>query len=245
MKKFDEIDDPRRAILLRALAGGLLGSAWIDAPFAADLLGGRPTKLPPGQSIYRISGKVLVNGQVAAADTRIAANDVVETAPGSEIIFVVGANAMLVRGDSRVALKASTAAAPLAAIEVLKGKVLTVFGPGEPRRIATSTATIGIRGTGVYLEADPQQTYFCTCYGAADVAASKDPLSTDTVVSAHHDKPLYILADAQPGRSIRAAPFVNHTDQELLLIETLVGRTPPFIFPGSQYNTPRSNTRYK
>ena len=245
MKTFDETDDPRRAWLLRALAGGLLGSAWFDMPLAADLLGQRPAKLPPGQSIFRISGKVLVNGQAASADTRIAANDVVETAPGSEIIFVVGANAMLVRGDSRVALKASGPTAPVSGIEVMKGKALTVFGPGEPRRIVTSTATIGIRGTGVYLDVDPQQTYFCTCYGAADVAATKDPQSTDTVVSSHHDKPLYILADAPAGRSIRLAPFVNHTDQELQLIETLVGRTPPFIFPGSQYNTPRSNSTYR
>lgn len=245
MKKFNETDDPRRALLLQALAAGLLGGAWFDSPLAADLLGGRPAKLPPGQSIYRVSGKVLVNGQAAAADTPIAATDIVETAPGSEIIFVVGANAMLVRGDSRVALKATGPAAALAAIEVLKGKVLTVFGSGEPRRIVTSTATIRIRGTGVYLEADPQQTYFCTCYGEADVAANKDPTSTETVVATHHDKPLYILAVAQPGRGIRAAPFVNHNDQELLLIETLVGRTPPFIFPGSQYNTPRSNARYK
>jgi hypothetical protein len=60
------------------------------------------------------------------------------------------------------------------------------------------------------------------------------------VVATHHDKPLYILADPKAtGNNIRRAPFKNHTDQELMLIETLVGRTPPFVFPGQDYDAPR------
>ena len=74
----------------------------------------------------------------------------------------------------------------------------------------------------MYLEADPDQTYFCTCYGVADVAAVNDPASKETVAAKHHDKPLYILPNEQSGRNIRPAPFVNHTDQELMLVETLV-----------------------
>jgi hypothetical protein len=105
--------------------------------------------------------------------------------------------------------------------------------------LKTKTATVGIRGTGVYLEADPEQTYFCTCYGVADVTANEDPESKDTVVAKHHDKPLYILAGAQRGRNIRPAPFINHTDQELMLVETLVGRKPPFVFPKDEYSGPR------
>jgi len=31
---------------------------------------------------------------------------------------------------------------------------------------------IGIRGTGAYIEAEPTRTYFCLCYGTADVAAT-------------------------------------------------------------------------
>ena len=106
-------------------------------------------------------------------------------------------------------------------------------------RITTATATIGIRGTAWYAESDPEQTYFCTCYGTADIAASNDPGSKETVISSHHDRPLYILGKSAPGRGIRNAPFVNHTDQELMLIETLVGRTPPFVFPKDDYTGPR------
>ena len=50
-----------------------------------------------------------------------------------------------------------------------------------------------------------------------------------------------MLADQPSGRAIRPAPFINHTDQELMLIETLVGRTPPFVFPKSDYTGPRRN----
>ena len=60
MDSRDPGDAQRRWWLVQALAGGLFGTALVgrDA-LAADALGGRPAKLPPGQSIYRISGKVL------------------------------------------------------------------------------------------------------------------------------------------------------------------------------------------
>ena len=127
-------------------------------------------------------------------------------------------------------------------LRVLTGKILSVFPSGRPVRMTTRNASIGIRGTGVYMESDPEQTYFCTCYGTADIAAVSDPTSRETVVSSHHDRPLYILAGEQPGRNIRLAPFIDHTDQELMLIEALVGRTPPFVFPKDDYKQPRRRT---
>jgi hypothetical protein len=69
--------------------------------------------------------------------------------------------------------------------------------------------------------------------------ANNDPSSRETVSATHHDKPLYILAKGKTGGAIRLAPFINHTDQELALIESLVGRTPPFVFPMDTYNAPR------
>jgi hypothetical protein len=97
-------------------------------------------------------------------------------------------------------------------------------------RIETPTATIGIRGTGVYLEAGPEKTYFCTCYGEVDVVANNDATSKESVVSKHHDKPLYIFGRGQSGQCIHDASRLtrNHTDEELVLAEALVGRAPPF-----------------
>jgi len=71
------------------------------------------------------------------------------------------------------------------------------------------------------------------------VQANSDPDSQETVAATHHDKPLYIVQGQSAGRNIRPAPFVNHTDQELQLVEAIVGREPPFVFPKADYSGPR------
>lgn len=210
---------------------------------AADVFGGRPTKLPSGQSIYRVTGTATINDKEVTPETRVGAGDTVRTGADSEIVFVVGDCAMLQRSHSEVVVEAAVDGRSLLTVtglRVLTGKLLSVFAPGKPVQIQTATATVGIRGTGAYLEADGQQTYFCTCYGVAEIAARADPESKETVASRHHDRPLYILAGRNtPGQNIRRAPFVNHTDQELALIETLVGRTPPFVFSTREYEGQR------
>jgi len=75
-------------------------------------------------------------------------------------------------------------------------------------------------------------TSICTCYGTADLASNKDEKGKETVITEHHDAPRYILADAPEGEGIRQAPVINHTDVELELIESLVGRSVPFTFTG-------------
>jgi hypothetical protein len=210
-------------------------------PAQAQIFGRSPAKLPPGQSIYRLVGDATVNGGAATMQTRIGPNDTVETGSGSEIVFTVGENAFILRERSRVTLEAvQQDSFLLSGMRLLTGALLSVFPTrGQRTRITTATATIGIRGTGFYLESDPEQTYFCTCYGTVEVESNKDTESKETVVSLRHDRPLYIVADAKPGESIRNAPFINHTDQELMLIETLVGRTPPYVFPRDSYRAPR------
>jgi len=243
MNLFDQFDDPRRRLLIQALAAGVFGGGLIPGRVLADVFGTMPARLPDGQSVYRLSGTVSVNGKPADLRTRVAPNDTVETGKDGEIAFVVGSSAYLLGGGSKLMLQGRPEATSIVttALRLLTGRVLAVFGKSSAGiRMDTITATIGVRGTGVYLEAEPDLTYFCTCYGTADVAGIKDPASKDTVVSTHHDKPLYIAADPKAkGRNIRRAPFKNHTDQELMLIETLVGRTPPFVFPGQDYEAPR------
>lgn len=246
MKRFDDTEDPRRRLLVQAL------TSWIVAlglpagtAAAASVLGSAPSVLSPNKSIYRLNGTVTVNGIPATMDTRILPGDTIQTGKDSEIVFVVGGTSMILRAESNVVLDpapkeaASAAASLISGLRLLTGKLLSVHGRGRPVRMSTMVATIGIRGTGVYMESDPEQSYVCTCYGVTDISAINDSESKETVSATHHDRPLYILGRAQPGNSIRRAPFINHTDQELMLIETLVGRTPPFVFPGNQYNAPR------
>jgi hypothetical protein len=233
-------DDPRRRLLIKALAAGLFSSAVGSREASAQVLGARPAPLPQGKSIYRIEGEVQVNGQPATLDTHIAANATIETGKNSEVVYVVGESAFLQRSESHVTLETKEADSMLvSATQMLTGKILSVFPSGRPVHMTTKNASIGIRGTGVYMESDAEQTYFCTCYGTADIVAASDPTSRETVVSRHHDRPLYILAGEQSGQNIRVAPFIDHTDQELMLIEALVGRSPPFVFPKDNYIGPR------
>ena len=233
-------EDPRRRLLIKALAAGLFSSAAGTRATSAQALGDRPGPLPNGRSIYRIEGQVLVNGQPAMPDTQIVANSTIETGRDSQAIYVVGESAYIQRSETQVTVETTAADSMIViGIRMLTGKILSVFPSGKPVRMTTKNASIGIRGTGVYMESDPEQTYFCTCYGTADIASADDPASRETVVSRQHDRPLYILTGQQSGQNIRAAPFINHTDQELMLIEALVGRTTPFVFPKDDYRQPR------
>ena len=241
MSDSSDVDPKHRRLVMQALAAGFLaGGLFGRTASAQETFSRLPVKLPEGQSIYRISGDVRVNGNSASLRTRIAAGDTVETGRDGEAAFVVGDSAFMQRGNSSVATRAASQDSTLlAGFRLITGAVLSVFGGGGPRTLSTPTATIGIRGTGVYLEADPEKTYFCACYGVADVAAFNDPQSTDTIASRHHDRPVYILNEGQAAAFIRGAPFISHTDQELMLIETLAGRTVPFVFPRDDYKAPR------
>ena len=48
-----------------------------------------------------------------------------------------------------------------------------------------------------------------------------------------------MTADGPVGSRIREAPFINHTDLELILLEELVGREPPIGIAGVDYSAPR------
>lgn len=225
---------------MQALAAGFFGTGLAAREALAQLLGTSPSRLPPGKSIYRMSGGVKVDGKPATLDTRIGGRSTLETARDGELVYAVGDSAFILRGESRVTLEtAQEDSTILTGLRLLTGRILSVFAAKRPMQLRTTTATVGIRGTGVYMEADPGQTYFCTCYGVAEIASAADPESREVVAAQHHDRPLYVLKDAPAGRNIREAPFINHTDQELMLIEALVGRTPPFVFPKSDYVGPR------
>lgn len=242
MKRFDDIDDPRRMLLVRALTAGLLGAGLGSAQAVTfGIFGSKPRKLPPGQSIYGLSGQVTVNDREATLSTPIKPGDTVQTAQNSEVVFVVNTHSMILRSDSKLLIEqpeGATESLIIGGLRMLSGKLLSV-SRNSPMKLTSSTATIGIRGTGFYIEADPERTYFCTCYGSTEVQATADPSSRESIVATHHDRPVYIVSDGGAGNNIRNAPFVNHTDQELALIETLVGRKTPFVFSNDIYTGPR------
>ncbi len=244
MNNFEEVDDERRLWLIQALAAGVFGVALPQAQAQApgfNIFGSKPAKLPPSQSIYGLSGDVLVNNQKATLSTPVKPGDTLQTGKNSEIIFVVNAHSMILRGDSNLTIEpadTSVSSLVIGGLRLLTGKLLSV-SRNSPMRLTTATATVGIRGTGFYVESDPERSYFCTCYGATEVQATDDPQSRESIAASHHDRPVYIVKDGGQGKNIRNAPFVNHSDQELALIETLVGRTTPFVFSKDSYSGPR------
>jgi hypothetical protein len=209
----------------RALLGLVAG-----VPIALQLARAR-SALAAGQiekGIYRVRGEARVNGAPAKAGGDVKAGDAVTTGGDGEIVFVIARDAVLVRANSRVEVSGSVGAQVATGLRIVTGAVLSVFSPGQPKRIVTQTATIGVRGTAVYVEAQSDKTYVCTCYGTVDLEAAQDPASRETVRTMHHDQPRYIMAKGAP-QMIMGAPVVNHTDAELIFLESLVGRRPAFL----------------
>jgi hypothetical protein len=237
----DHIDDPRRDFLVKALTMGLFATTASGLAAPVWAMGKIPKVIPPGKSIFDIKGHVTVNNAPATLDTFIKTGDVVKTGSNSHVVFVVSKDAFILRDNSSMEISGSEV---INTIRVFSGKVLSVFGKragANKLSMHSATATIGIRGTGVYMEVDPERTYLCTCYGVTDLVSSIDPNASERIVATHHDAPRYLLAKEEFGRVIHAAPMINHTDMELTLIEELVGREPPFGIAEDLYQGPRKD----
>lgn len=233
-------EESRRQFIKLAIETGLfLGAA--STPMAFAFGGDVPRKLEQGESIYKLKGNVSVDARRATKDTVVKANSYIRTDSNSLIIFRVGSDAHILRENSEMQLSGENFIEE--GLRLVTGKLLSVFGArsqGKTHTMRTTTATIGIRGTGVYAESEDDHSYVCTCYGAVDINSDKDQRSKERIVSVHHDAPRYILADGKEGNLIQPAPMKNHDDEELLLVETLVGRTTPFSGIRS-YNKPRKS----
>lgn len=231
--------EARRHFLRMLMAtSGVAVTGSLLAPLV-HAFGKVPRQLPAGQSVYDLRGKVLVDGKVATEGTRIKTDSLIETTSNSYVIFAVGQDAHILRENSRMQLAGKDGLADV--MRLFTGKVLSVFGQrtaGRKLAIHTTTATIGIRGTGVYSESHEDSSYVCTCYGLTQIASKADPSATEDVISHHHDAPRFIVNNPEGGKLILPAPMKNHTDEELMLVETLVGRTPPFSV-AQGYSAPR------
>lgn len=210
----------RREWLGQAAGGAALalGMARLREVLAADTV---------KKGVARVRGEATVGGRPAQRGMEVKPDDVVVTGRNGELVFVVGRDAFLARSNSRIELSGTAGRVAVSALRIVTGALLSVFEHGGGRSIRTSTATIGIRGTGIYVEVDERRTYACTCYGEAELTPLDEPNEAETVRTTHHDQPRYIYAKGMP-RMITEAPVINHTDAELTLLESLVGRTVPF-----------------
>ena len=179
--------------------------------------------------LHEIDGEVMVNGRLASRANEIRALDVIRTGPGGRLVLVMGTDAFLIRANSEVEVLGRPKALLLTGLRMLTGALLGVFGKGGARQLLTATATAGIRGTGIYMEASPERTYFCTCYGTVDI---EDQHRTEKrLITSGYHTPNIIYAEMTDGRMMQKAEFINHTHDELVMLEKLVGRVPPFVKP--------------
>lgn len=171
----------------------------------------------------QLDGEVWVNGRSANAKTRIHAGSTIKTSANSSTAFVIGNNAFLLRPNSHVKfIPQGNSRLSISTLRLITGGLLSVFGSG-PKKLVTPTATIGIRGTGVYMEAQEASSYVCLCYGKVDLSANVSVDKTEELETKHH-KGKNIGKDGL----IADAGMANHTDDELVMLENLVGRKVPF-----------------
>ena len=211
-----------RRQLIKSLAAGLLTSAGLTSLARHALAAGSGPQRKQG--IYRLEGEATFNGLSLKVGDVLSLPLTVVTGPKTTLVFVLGADAYLVRANSHLILTGNDANARsrVSNIKLLAGKLLSVFEKGE-RRLTTTTADAGIRGTGIYLESEAERSYVCLCYGNAKLGPINAPQLLENVVTRHHESPRWIYPDR-----MEAAALINHSDDELILLESLTGRMPPF-----------------
>jgi hypothetical protein len=224
----ERVSRERRRFVLRLAAAGTLGAGGLSAFMSRALAKG---DLPAIPGVNQLKGTATVNGRPAAVGTPVTARDKVATGPGSMAVIVIKDDAFLLRDNTT--LEFAESGGVLSRLLIGTGRVLSVFGK-KPVAIKAATATIGIRGTGAYIEVDPARVYFCLCYGEAELDGPG--MSAPRVIrTTHHESPLVIT---EHGGAMAAVPgpVMNHTDDELILLESLVGREPPFgTNPANRY----------
>ncbi len=169
---------PRRRLLKALAATGLLGPAGISG-LIRDALAKGDAPIRPG--LHKVRGEVVVNRRLATEGQLINPGDTIVTGANSEAIYVIGQDAFMQRELTTVSF-GSEAVKNL--MRVVSGKILSVFGKGA-RTIQVSTATIGIRGTGCYIEEENHgaraRTYFCLCYGDVELTPTAAPRERETL----------------------------------------------------------------
>lgn len=229
-------NEERRLALRWLMAGSALGlvpfPALVEKALAMGRYGYR-------QEMREVRGDVRLNNLRAEVGSPVNYGDVVTTGSPGRAIFILGTAVFLVRANARIELPAKPEDTPVekagAIVRLTRGKILAVLGKSRTQ-FRTPTAVVGIRGTGLYLEADADKTYVCLCYGKAALQSARTGHLLEDITTRHHDSPRYIYkSPLANGELIARAPVINHTDAELIMLESLVSRQPPFAGSGEKY----------
>lgn len=175
--------------------------------------------------IHEFQGTVTINKKPLTRASSIKNGDEIMVSPDGKLVFSIGEDAFLLRGGSKLQVYAEENSVLVTALRLVDGAMLGVFGKRKhTTRIYTATATIGIRGTAVYVAVTPEKLYTCTCYGHTDLIVGLD--SAD-VIATHHNA--HVVTTGKNGNTqMKAFEVLDHNDDELRMLEVLVGRKPIF-----------------
>lgn len=174
--------------------------------------------------IHELEGEVFINRNRADINSVIYAGDRLSVAYGGRLVFAMGEDTYLLQEGSSLEL-VSRDNIIISGLRLLTGGLLSAFGDRNKKTtIYTRTATIGIRGTGVYLNSQPENLYFCTCYGKTELRTGH----RHEFVEATHHSAYNITGKSSHSMSMTATEVIGHTDDELRLLERYAGRKPAF-----------------
>ena len=183
------------------------------------------TALAANSVIHDLQGTVTINKKPLTRASDIKNGDEITVSTGGKLVFSIGEDAFLVRSGSTLQVYAEENSAFVSALRLVNGAVLGVFGKRKSTtQIYTVSATIGIRGTAVYAAVTPDKLYTCTCYGHTDLIVGLD--SAD-VIATHHNAHL-VTNGINGNAQMKAFEVIDNNDDELRMLEALVGRKPIF-----------------
>lgn len=176
-------------------------------------------------TVHELGGRVLLNGRPMAGNSLIQPGQTITTGRDGHVWFTLAGDAFFLRPGSELRLSPSVRDTVVEALRLITGALGATFRRGAQRTVSADTVTIGIRGTGIYVQTAPEATYVCTCFGTTELS-SLSGADTARVSATHHSGRMIPRGDT----SIRAAEMslMPHTDEEMSRLERLAGRPYPF-----------------
>ena len=175
--------------------------------------------------IQEISGDVYINKKLANQSSIIHAGDRLTVAYGARLVFSMSEDTYLMQEGSSLELMSDNNVV-ISGLRLLTGGLLSVFGSRQrTTKIYTRTATIGIRGTAVYLNSQPEKLYFCTCYGKTHLDLGHNHIEH---FEATHHHAFDVTGNSANSMKMTATAVTGHTDDELRLLERYADRKPMF-----------------
>lgn len=194
---------------------------FIQAALAMPLLLALPAQTLAGTGIHKLQGDVFINNRRASTESRIRAGNRIVVAHDGELTFSIGQDAFLLKGGTAVELVGGTT---LSSLRLLTGSVLASLGTrSKPFNLVSSMAIVAVRGGAVYLSAEPHRLYTWTRYGQSELRFGRQRQAVSASDTAYE-----IVRDSA-GVSMQSMQVHEQMDDELRMLESLVGRTPAFV----------------